>query len=94
MVHATAAGCDDVVVTGKVANEQVLGRGGVLFATAVTHGLATAGLIEWIVHLTTDAFEQLERGDADIREEGIDETRNKQGDFHWNSYGVLCRNRD
>jgi hypothetical protein len=53
-----------------------------LVAAAVGHRLAAAGLVERVVDLAAEALEQLERGDADLREEGVDVAGNEQGHFH------------
>jgi hypothetical protein len=49
---------------------------------AVSHGLATAGLLLRVIDLDAEAFEQFERGNADLGIKRVDEARDKEGDFH------------
>jgi hypothetical protein len=82
VVHAAAARRNDIVVAGEILDEQLFCRGGVFFAPAIAHRLTTTGLLEWEVDVATESLEQFKRCDADIGKEGIDETWNKQGNFH------------
>ena len=49
---------------------------------AVCHRLAAARLLLRIIDLDAEAFEQFERGDADLGIKRVDEARDEQGDFH------------
>ena len=63
-------------------DEVALRRRGFGLAAGVRHRLAAAGLVERIVDLAAEPLEQLQRGDADLGEEGIDVAGDEQGDAH------------
>ncbi len=73
---------DDVIEILEIGHEQRLRLGRVLLAAAVRHHLAAAGLIERIDDVEPEPFQQLQRGDADRRKEGIDITGNEQSHSH------------
>jgi hypothetical protein len=82
VVHAAAGRHDDMVEAGEVPDEQRLGPGRVGIAAAIAHGLAAAGLVHRVGDLDPEPLQELQAGDADLREEGVDETGDSQADFH------------
>ena len=82
VMRAASRRRDDVLVAPEILHEQRLGRGRVVAAAAVAHGLAAACLVERILDLDTEPLEELQRGDADFGEEGVDVARNEQRHFH------------
>jgi hypothetical protein len=75
-------GADDIVEILKITNEQGFSRSGLRGATAVGHWLPAAGLVERVLDLDAEALQELERGDPDVRVEGVDVARNKKADSH------------
>jgi hypothetical protein len=91
MVDATAGGSDDVIKAREVAHEQRLGSGRLRIEPAVRHRLAATGLIARIVDIVAEPLQKLERGDADVREEGVDIAGNEKTDFHLSLLGLQAR---
>src|SRR5262249_11986515 len=73
VVDAAAGGAHDVVESREVADEEGFGGRAVGVEAAVGHGLSAAGLVTRVDDLVSEALEQLERRDADLGIEGIDE---------------------
>ena len=82
VVHAAARRADDVLVAGEILNEQTLRRRRLGLAAGVRHRLAAAGLVERIVDLAAEPFQQFERGHAHLGEEGVDVAGDEEGDAH------------
>ena len=77
MVNATARRTDDVIVAGKICDEEMFRCGSFGLASAVGHGLAAAGLIEWIIHIEIETFQKLERCYPNLWKKRIDIARHE-----------------
>jgi hypothetical protein len=82
VVHAASGRCDDVVVIGEVADEELLGGLGLYVRAAVGHRLAAACLVERVVNLHAEFLQQLQRCHTDLGIEHVDIARNHQSDAH------------
>jgi hypothetical protein len=82
VMRAASGWSDDMVELAEVLHEQRFRPGRILLAAAVGHHLPAAGLVERIDDLDAEPFQQLQRGNADRREEGVDVTGNEQSHFH------------
>jgi hypothetical protein len=71
-----------VVVAGEVTDEQLLGGLGLLVGATVGHRLAAAGLVEGIVDLDAELFQQLERRHPDLGIEHVDVAGDHQSYAH------------
>lgn len=85
VVGTAARWSDDALEGREVANEQLLGGARLRFGAAVRHRLSAAGLIERIVNLDAELFEQLQSSYANLRIEDIDVTRDHQTNAHVSS---------
>jgi hypothetical protein len=82
LVHAAARGTHHVVEAREVPDEERLGTCGFLVTARVGHGLPAAGLVERIVDLASEALQQFEGGDADLRLESVHVAGNEETDAH------------
>ena len=73
----------------KFCTNSASAAGRIVLAAAVGHRLAAAGLVERIDDLDAEALEQLQRGNADLREEGVDVAGNEQSYPHRLSFRTV-----
>ena len=89
VVHAAAGRRDDIIEPGEIAHEQRFGGGAIGVEPAVGHRLSAAGLIARILDLVAEPLQELERGDADFRKEGVDIARDEKTYAHAITLSVL-----
>src|SRR5271166_5204513 len=73
---------DDVIETGKIADEEGFGVSAIRVETAIRHRLAATRLIAGVNNLMSEPFKEFERGDAYFRKESVDIARNEKPDAH------------
>src|SRR5271170_794236 len=82
MMNATTGWRDDIVEAGKISDEQRFGVGALRVEPGIRHRLPAAGLVAWVHDLVAEALKQLEGRNADLRQEGVDETWDEKTDAH------------
>jgi hypothetical protein len=82
LVCATPRRRHDIVVRGEVPDEKCLRRRGLGVGTSIGHRLAATGLVIRIFNVETEAFQELESGNANLGVKGVDVAGNEQPDAH------------
>jgi hypothetical protein len=75
LFYATSGWSDDVVVLLEVLHKEKFGRGGIGLISAIGHGLAAAGLIEWVTHIKPESLQELQSGHPNLRKHHVDVAR-------------------
>lgn len=80
-----------MIVAREVFHEEGLGCGRLCVTARVRHRLPAAGLVEGIVDLAPEPFQQLECGDADLRLKRVHVARNEEANTHDHSPLVIFK---
>ncbi len=92
VVDAAARGRDDVIEAGEIAHEQRLGVGAIGVEPAICHRLSATSLIARVIDIVAEPFEQLERCDADLWEEGVNVAGDEKPYQHSSLLGLHASN--
>ena len=82
LLHTASGRPDDAVVLFEIFDKEAFGGGCIYFVSAIGHWLPAAGLIQRIIHVQAESFQEFQGGYPDLGINHIDVAGYKQADLY------------